>query len=298
MKKIAIILNYNSAKKTIQLANLLGSFSFFDGVIVGDNASSNSIYVSELSEQVKSLGYDFLAFETNKGYAQGNNRLVRYGVDKFGDDTVLFIMNPDITVNLKSLQVMQEFLESEDRNADRIVAVAPQFIENGHRIRNGWKKLSFSEHLRFDFFWRYFFGRRPIDYKLTNKNGVTKVDALLGAFFAIKAAAFFEAGLFDERTFLYFEEDILGVKLDRIGYKEALLSGITYEHEYHGSDDMRDVYRFERYMMDSRLLYFRYYLKLSPLQILMYKILWYLNIAILLVKDKVVRMKRKVNKFS
>jgi len=43
-------------------------------------------------------------------------------------------------------------------------------------------------------------------------------------------ALFSRLGFFDPKTFLYFEEDILGTKLKRAGYVAALLTGIQAIH--------------------------------------------------------------------
>ena len=59
---------------------------------------------------------------------------------------------------------------------------------------------------------------------------VVDVDCLAGSFFIIRNKVFEEIGFFDEKTFLYFEEDIIGKKISEKGYKVAVLNNCKFQH--------------------------------------------------------------------
>lgn len=290
MYDVAIVLNYNSSGKTMNLIRTLKTYSFFDDVIVGDNNSSDITDLDELRQLVLDYGYQFIQIDTNKGYAFGNNQLAKTAIAKFGERGRLYVMNPDVGMERDTLVKMKEFLTSENASDGNIVAVAPRFMnKEGLPARTGWHEISFLDHIRFDFFWRAFLGRMPVDYKLRHekKHGMDLLmsDALLGAFFAIQADSFLEVGMFDERTFLYFEELILGHKLKQKGYASAVMTGISYTHAYGGSDPMTNVVRHEKIMEKSRMIYFKYYRNFGPAKIALYRFFWVTHIIILQMKS-------------
>ena len=88
------------------------------------------------------------------------------------------------------------------------------------------------------------------------------VDCIAGSFFIIKGSIFNEIGYFDENTFLFYEEDILGYKLKRLGYSEAILNTVSYVH-YEGISANRNIKYLHKYlaMQRSRLYFHRRYLK-------------------------------------
>ena len=55
---------------------------------------------------------------------------------------------------------------------------------------------------------------------------------LMGSFLMVRAEAFFEAGCFDERTFLYAEEPILSERLSRIGKRCWFCPSVTVVHDH------------------------------------------------------------------
>ena len=84
-----------------------------------------------------------------------------------------------------------------------------------------------------------------------------------GAFFIIKTKIFQEIGLFDERTFLYGEERIIGYKVKEKGYKFLLMPSEKVVHEGGKSTKSNakcTKWNAVRIGMDSVEIYMRYYL--------------------------------------
>ena len=75
--------------------------------------------------------------------------------------------------------------------------------------------------------------RHSIEYKTyaTNRNSMA-VEAIPGSFFMVNAEIFQKIGMFDENTFLYYEENILGYRLKTEGYKQVLLLDHQYIHNH------------------------------------------------------------------
>ena len=100
------------------------------------------------------------------------------------------------------------------------------------------------------------------------------VDVVSGSFFIIKSDIFEEIKGFDERTFLYCEENILGYKLKEKGYYTLLDNSCYYDH-FH-SVTIKKVYKSKvkpfKIYYESLKVYNKYYLKLSKTQNIFFKI--------------------------
>ena len=89
-------------------------------------------------------------------------------------------------------------------------------------------------------------------------------DCVAGSFFVIKAGIFAQIGYFDKHTFLYYEEDIIGFKLKRAGYKSAIINSCHYLH-LEGASINKSAQLVKRYWMlqKSRLYFQRQYKRVN-----------------------------------
>ena len=97
-----------------------------------------------------------------------------------------------------------------------------------------------------------------------------------GAFFIMRTEDFLNVGLFDERTFLYYEEYILGYKLKKLGKTFRLIPNEWIEHEGGksiGSNYSRPKWYMIKYDMQAQDIYMKYYLKCSYFKILLIHLL-------------------------
>ena len=96
---------------------------------------------------------------------------------------------------------------------------------------------------------------------------------LPGSFFISKTNALQDCGGFDERIFLYREEEILGKRLEKVNYIEAVVSDCYFIHKHdYKAENAEIIYKRNIIAMKSEQLYFREYLNSNRLQ-MMYVIL-------------------------
>ena len=71
-----------------------------------------------------------------------------------------------------------------------------------------------------------------------NKRSIIPVDIVMGAFFGIRQTILKEIGYFDDNTFLYYEEEILFIRLKRINKQNYLLTNYNFKHIGRGSTEL------------------------------------------------------------
>ena len=84
-----------------------------------------------------------------------------------------------------------------------------------------------------------------------------------------------QIGLFDERTFLYGEENILGYKIHANGQKVVVVTSERVEHDQHHSIKKTpdSEKRSNNWNHDAMLIYVKHYLKKSPIMCKLFSII-------------------------
>lgn len=230
-KRLAIIvLNYNDGDTTINYVNSIKDYKSIDKIIVVDNNSTDDSFEKMKSLECKKI--DVIKSDDNKGYAYGNNYGYRYLKEKYGKYDYICISNPDVFVENSAIKKCIDFL---DKNKD-YAACAPRMYDRNdepHRL-SGWKERTLKNDIR---------DSSNSLTKITNKSHEEMypedyfdykphrdVEALAGSFFIIRSDVFEKVGLFDENTFLYYEEDILAKRIRNKGFKLAVLTDIKFKH--------------------------------------------------------------------
>lgn len=153
----------------------------------------------------------------NRGFAVGNNIGIRYLLKQGHPDRIL-LTNNDIT--LVSDHVVETLSNVLDTHPEVGICgpeiVGPDGFRQGPEpYRSMWKH----------YFWMYVstpflrpqVKRRLFDLDYSEKAEAGKHEKLVGAFMLADTEALVKAGLFDEGTFLYAEENILSARLSAIG---------------------------------------------------------------------------------
>jgi GT2 family glycosyltransferase len=200
MKTGIIILNYNDKKTTKEMVDQIKDYKSIDHIVVVDNGSKDNSY-EELSK-IKLKKLEVIQTDKNRGYAYGNNFGFNYLYDKYNID-IAIISNPDIIVSDDTISGLKKDLE--DNN---ISVIAPLINERGKKIK-GYRFPKLKDELLSNIL--YF--HRYVDLSIKSDKEMYPVDYTHGCFFMIKAKDFKKVDMFDENTFLYYEEVILGKKL-------------------------------------------------------------------------------------
>jgi Predicted glycosyltransferases len=221
-----VILNYNDASTTLSLIYLIKEYRSIDYIVVVDNNSSDNSFDKLLS--IQSSKCIIVKATTNGGYSYGNNIGAKLLVEKYNVD-VVFIANPDVEFRP---DLIDDCIYTLHHNHKIAVVSAIMKGISGKPMRMWLKLPSFlNSCLDCSFIGRQinkFIRPTKIDYD----RKIMEVDIIPGSFFGIKADVFKDIGYFDENVFLYYEENILGLKIKESGYKTAIITTNTFLHKH------------------------------------------------------------------
>lgn len=230
MKNLGVIvLNYNDHENTIRICKEYEKMKEIDQIIVVDNLSTMGDFDSLLKLKCKKI--DVIQTNYNQGYAAGNNFGISYLNKKYGLFKYICISNPDIYIDSSAIKGCVDYLEKHKK----VAICAPKMINlygQEHPL-SGWKLRSLRGDIWDSSLLLTKIIKRPhiemYDSNYMNQNEI-KVDCVAGSFFIIRNSVFEQIGYFDEKTFLYFEEDILGNKIKKLGYNNVILNKYKFTH--------------------------------------------------------------------
>lgn len=213
-----VILNYNTWQESIQcvesiVRNTIENYHIY---LVDNCSTDDSIQKLEECYKEKS-GISFIKAEKNRGYSAGNNLGIRRAV-KEGCD-VVFVINSDVELLNNALDRMKDTL-LEDREC---MIVGPSILNNeGLETQLARKKLT----------WKLFlFGRHPLccisyfkkkserRYEIPEEGKFKFKGMVSGCCFGCRAEDMERLQYLDENVFLYYEEDILAYKIEKLHRK-------------------------------------------------------------------------------
>lgn len=247
MKNGIVILNYNDSENTSLILEDIKNYKILDSIIVVDNKSTDDSVKKLKKYENKKI--KILEAKENKGYAAGNNIGIKYLIEKENIDNII-ISNPDIIVIEKALKTLVQDLKRED-----VDCVAPR-IKEPNGISRGWKLPTFASELlsNIPFFRR--FEQKLLSYKEEDyQTDLTPVDVVKGCFFLIKKEAIEDIHYFDENTFLYYEEIIMGHKLKKKSYRTFVDNRVEVIHALSQSVD-KSVKRIRKFKLLKQSQYY------------------------------------------
>lgn len=182
-------------------------------ISIYDNASEED-YRNKLNEYSDIVKITFS--ESNNGFGYGHNKIFLNSSYKYG-----IIFNPDILVSLKNLEEMKKLLLSDGK----LAMVCPKVLNE-----DGSTQYLVRNHLDvFDYFLRFIpfkrvkevFNKRLSRYECRDlsdsHNSLIRMGS--GCFMLIDIDKFKAVNGFDERFFMYFEDNDLCRKLESEDYK-------------------------------------------------------------------------------
>lgn len=264
MRIVSVILNYNDAARSCAQAQRLRKYALLDYVLVVDNASTDGS-----AEQLAALQDEkviLLRADENRGYGAGNNMGVNYARMELGASHVV-IANPDTCFDEECIRAMAEvFRRNPEAGA---VSVMMHDSQNGLQ-QTAWPLRPWSLELANSGPLLRRLLRSRINYSSTCFTGhkAVQVDVLHGSMLMVDTEAFHQAGGYDEAVFLYSEENILGFRLKKAGYRSYLLPNRSYEHENSGSISRtyRSMLPKQKLRQASEFYYYVHYLKIGPIR--------------------------------
>lgn len=295
IKNVAIIiLNYNDRENTIRFVNEIKDYDILTKILVVDNNSSIENEFETLNT-LNSEKINVVRADKNGGYSYGNNFGIKY-LEK--DDKVydyIIISNPDVSVKENSIKKCIEFLE---KNEDAAIVAPRMCYINGPARRSAWKKrkpfIDIANSTRFTqalFFYIFKNG----EYNNSDfKKDYLKVDNIAGSFFIADYDKFKKIGFFDDKVFLFYEEDIIGNKIKENGYGIYSLNDVNFIHyDSKTIGKLMSIFKKQDILFDSRIYYQTKYNNASIFTILIFYILKYYRKLELLIEVPL----RKIFKF-
>ena len=198
MKRVSVIIvTYNSEKHIYDCLDSVFKYNDIGDdleVIIVDNKSNNYIITKEKIENTYKNKVLLVSNEKNGGYGQGNNVGIRYSTSP-----IIMIMNPDVRLVQPVFKRAIEVFENTS-----VVQYGMQQLD-----KNGRRAYSFAVSSTI---------HPLIGLPLTSicnrfRIFLPRIMYLSGACFFIRKSSFEEIGLFDERLFMYREEDDIHYRL-------------------------------------------------------------------------------------
>lgn len=279
-----VILNYKNYEMTIKCVDKLISNNCEFKIVIVDNNSKNGSF-EILTEKYKDI-FNIVVLNSlnNNGYSAGNNIGIQY-IEENTNCKYIGIMNPDIII--EDVELFNNLINKvEEYSLQGITALQ---ITNNIFDPNtiGWKLPSFSDVLLLN---SKFISKliNPISYKQydieSNKDPLALVDVMPGCFFIIDIDIFKELGYFDERTFLYYEENILSYKAKKRNYRFGVSLNDSYIHNHKEKDEsllkLSNKYIDRKILLKSQKIYVENYLKINTFKTFIYKLSIVFNLYI------------------
>lgn len=280
-----VLLNYNSSDEIIGMVSELRTFQIIDYIVVVDNASQDHPK-SKLKRIENRPEVTVIFNEHNDGYAVGNNIGIKYLVNEFNVDYIL-VANPDVSINESAIYKLLD----EGVKHPKLGLISCLINSNASHVPpTAWVlpdiNRCFSENL--------LLANKIVEKKYVydlNKE-IQKVDVICGAFFLANAKALTEIQYFDERTFLYYEENILAYRLKKLGFSNYFITTCSVFHEVSASINKKfSSYKKSKTMHDSKRIYCKYYLNFNKVQLFLLDIVFIIGVVERTIYHKLCRRK-------
>ena len=231
MKTGMIIVHYNDYESINNLINNVKDYNILDKVLIVDNNSN-----SDIKDKLKSLingKVELLENSDNKGFSYAINKGAKKLIDELGECN-LIVSNSDVEIAKEDdLKELISYL-----NDANIGEVAPTIIEH-EGLNRGWRNPTpMIDALMNMVYIHRKIRKKHVFYKEDHyKDNVSNVEVVSGCFFLLRSNTLKEINYLDENVFLYYEENILAKKLEKINKKIIVLNNIKIKHNHSVSID-------------------------------------------------------------
>ena len=273
-----VIVNYNDYKTTKRLLDNVKDYKILKEIVVVDNKSTDNS-LEEL-RKLKNKKITIIDSGNNKGYSYALNVGCKYLIDKYKSLNIV-ISNSDI--------IIESELDIKDLNSyisAKNVIVGPTIIQ-GNDLNRGFKIPSPWQDIKQNI---VFFGKRVLAKELSYPDNyyhkeISKVDTVSGCFFMISSKHLEDMGYFDENVFLYYEENIMGIKTKKLGKNIIVCNNVDVIHDHSVSID-KSLKRIKKYdiLKTSQEYFEKKYNSANKIELFFLKVFRHLTRILLLIK--------------
>ena len=275
MKLGMCIVNYNDYKTTKRLIDNIINYKCLDKIVVVDNKSTDNSLIN--LKKLESKKIKIIASNKNGGYSYALNIGCKYLIEEFKELTII-VSNSDIIIDSEN-----DLIELAKIVSDNRVVVAPTIIE-GNNLNRGWKIPKPTDDVLQNIFYFHRYFKKKIMYpdNYYHKK-LSKVEVVSGSFFLINSKHLENINYFDDKVFLYYEENILGVKTKKAGKSMVVVNDIDVVHDHSVTID-KSLKAIKKYdiLKQSQYYFEKYYNKANWLQLLLLKITTFITRIVLL----------------
>ena len=275
MKLGMCIVNYNDYKTTKRLIDNIINYKCLDKIVVVDNKSTDNSLIN--LKKLESKKIKIIASNKNGGYSYALNIGCKYLIEEF-KELIIVVSNSDIIIDSEN-----DLIELAKIVSDNRVVVAPTIIE-GNNLNRGWKIPKPTDDILQNIFYFHRYFKKKIMYpdNYYHKK-LSKVEVVSGSFFLINSKHLENINYFDDKVFLYYEENILGVKTKKAGKSMVVENDIDVVHDHSVTID-KSLKAIKKYdiLKQSQYYFEKYYNKANWLQLLLLKITTFITRIVLL----------------
>lgn len=275
MKLGMCIVNYNDYKTTKRLIDNIINYKCLDKIVVVDNKSTDNSLIN--LKKLESKKIKIIASNKNGGYSYALNIGCKYLIEEFKELTII-VSNSDIIIDSEN-----DLIELAKIVSDNRVVVAPTIIE-GNNLNRGWKIPKPTDDILQNIFYFHRYFKKKIMYSDNYYHKkLSKVEVVSGSFFLINSKHLENINYFDDKVFLYYEENILGVKTKKAGKSMVVVNDIDVVHDHSVTID-KSLKAIKKYdiLKQSQYYFEKYYNKANWLQLLLLKITTFITRIVLL----------------
>lgn len=246
MKIATIILNYNNTKDCRKCINdLLLQEGVEQEIIVVDNCSKEEERVA-IERLCKGLNVTFIANDKNSGYNAGNNIGLRYAARK-GYEYAL-IANPDM--QFPNRVYLQKLLQPMLADKEIVVCgsdiVTPEGVHQNPKQRGKDCLAGYFRLIKNLFWFKKGHNTEKPDW-IEDYSTSKHCRCLNGCCFLIRLSFAKEISFFDEGTFLYGEEPILGAQVEEVNKKMYYFADTFAVHNHRKSNEGSRAFCFKHW---------------------------------------------------
>lgn len=273
-----VIVNYNDYETTKRLLDNVKDYKVLKEIVVVDNKSTDDSLIN--LQKIKNKKITIIDSGNNKGYSYALNVGCKYLIEKYINLNII-ISNSDIIIDSENdIKDLNSYISNKN------VIVGPTIIQ-GNDLNRGFKIPTPWQDIKQNI---VFFGKRVLAKELSYPDNyyhkdISKVDTVSGCFFMISSKHLEEMGYFDEGVFLYYEENIMGIKTKRLKKNIIVCNNIDVIHDHSVSID-KSLKRIKKYdiLKTSQEYFEKKYNHASKLELFFLKVFRYLTRILLLIK--------------
>lgn len=226
-----------------------------DKIWIIDNSGLNLGSVKRIAEYRKVLPQlEFYTNDKNLGYGAAQNIAIRKSYSKYH-----LILNPDVILAQDNIYLGLKFME-ENQDVASISPYGRDVSGNSLYLTKNYPSiLDLFLRLLPKFPFKIVFKNRFDKYnnkKIVDSNSIKNVSIISGCYMMCRLKNLIEAGLFDERYFLYFEDFALSIEMRKFGVL-TYLPEVKIEH--YGGNASRKGIKHIVHFLKSAFIFFNSY---------------------------------------